>query len=149
VRAALDTNILAYAQGVNGDGMKRTAVSLIRALPPEAVVVPAQALAELFQVLIRKGGFTREASRTAVLSWCNYFPVVDTSQSVLLGAAELAVTHRFNFWDGLVLASAAEAGCRFLLSEDLQDGFIWNSATVVNPFKAPRDRLLEGFLQDS
>jgi predicted nucleic acid-binding protein len=40
-----------------------------------------------------------------------------------LGAIELAVSHRLSFWDAIVLASAAEAGCRLLLSEDLQSGF--------------------------
>jgi predicted nucleic acid-binding protein len=146
VRVALDTNILAYAQGVNGEIMKKAALGLMRGLPPDAVVVSAQALAELFQVLIRKGKLTPSEARAAIISWCNYFPVVDTTQSVLSGAAELAVTHRFSFWDGLVVASAAEAGCRLLLSEDLQNGFIWNTVTIVNPFATPRYPLLERLL---
>jgi len=146
VRVALDTNILAYAQGVNGDVMKKTALGLIGALPAGAIVLPAQILAELFQVLIRKGLLTPSQARVAILSLCNTFPVVETSLPVLLGAAELAVSHRFSFWDGLVLASASEAGCRLLLSEDLQPNFTWNSVTVANPFAPAKHPLLERLL---
>jgi predicted nucleic acid-binding protein len=147
VRVALDTNVLAYAQGVNGDAMKKAALALIDALPTDAVVLPAQVIGELFQVLIRKGQLTPAQSRTAILAWCNVFPVAETSQSVLLGAAELAVTHRLSFWDGIILASAAEADCRLLLSEDLHPGFTWQSVTVANPFATPKHPLLENLMR--
>lgn len=146
MRVALDTNVLAYAQGVNGDAMKKAALALIGALPADAVVLPAQAIAELFQVLIRKGQLTPAQARAAILSWCNGYPVAETSQSVLLGAAELAVSHRLSFWDGIILASATEAGCRLLLSEDLHPGFTWNTVTVANPFATPTHPLLENLL---
>ncbi len=146
MRVALDTNVLAYAQGINGDAMKKTALALIGALPVGAIVLPAQVIAELFQILIRKGQLGPAQARAAIFSWCNVFPVAETSLPVLLGAAELAVTHRFRFWDGMVLASASEAGCRLLLSEDLQPGFTWNAVTVANPFATPKHPLLQNLL---
>ena len=146
MRVALDTNVLAYAQGINGDARKKTALTLIGALPVGAIVLPAQVIAELFQILIRKGQLAPAQARTAIFSWCNVFPVAETSLPVLLGAAELAVTHRFGFWDGMVLASASEAGCRLLLSEDLQPGFTWNAVTVANPFATPKHPLLQNLL---
>ena len=45
------------------------------------------------------------------------------------------------------LAAAAEAGCRLLLSEDLQDGFTWSGVTVVNPFAEKKHELLAGILE--
>lgn len=146
MRVALDTNILAYAEGVNDDVRKQAAIGLIRGLPPDAVVLPAQVIAELFQVLLRKARFTAADARAAIVSWCNYFPIVETSQSVLLGAAEIAATHHLSFWDGLVLASAADSGCSLLLSEDLQHEFTWTTVTVANPFASPRHPLLENLL---
>jgi predicted nucleic acid-binding protein len=143
---ALDTNILAYAEGVNDDVRKQAAIGLIRGLPPDAVVLPAQVIAELFQVLLRKARFTAAEARVAIVSWCNYFPIVETSQSVLLGAAEIAATHHLSFWDGVVLASAADSGCSLLLSEDLQHDFTWNTVTVANPFATPKHPLLENLL---
>jgi len=46
-----------------------------------------------------------------------------------------------------MLAAAAEAGCRLLLSEDLQEGFTWGGVRVVNPFAAAVHPLLVKTLQ--
>jgi predicted nucleic acid-binding protein len=64
----------------------------------------------------------------------------------MLAAADLAVNHQLGIWDAVILCAAAEAGCRLLLSEDMQDGFIWQGVTVTNPFAASRHPLLEAML---
>jgi predicted nucleic acid-binding protein len=110
-------------------------------------LLPVQTLGELFQLLVRKANRTSVQARAAILGWRDAFPLIATSESVIVGAAELATSHRFSFWDGVVLASSAEAECRLLLSEDLQEGFTWNSVTVTNPFGESSQRLLAGFLQ--
>ena len=38
------------------------------------------------------------------------------------------------YWDCLIVASAETIGCRYLLSEDFQDGQKFGDVTVVNPF---------------
>jgi len=147
VRVALDTNILAYAEGVNGAARKANALELIQRLPAGSALLPVQTLGELFQLLVRKVNRTPAQARSAILGWRDAFPLIETSETVIVGAAELAATHRFSFWDGVVLASAAEGGCRLLLSEDLQEGFTWNSVTVTNPFGVSSHPLLTGLLQ--
>jgi len=42
VRLALDTNILAYAEGVNGAAMKQRALDLVEKLPEGAALLPVQ-----------------------------------------------------------------------------------------------------------
>ena len=49
--------------------------------------------------------------------------------------------------DVVILVAAADAGCRLLLSEDLQEGFTWSGVTVTNPFSATRHPLLEAMLE--
>jgi len=147
VRVALDTNILAYAEGVNGAARKVNALDLIQRLPAGSALLPVQTLGELFQLLVRKVNRTPAQARSAILGWRDAFPLIETSETVIVGAAELAATHRFSFWDGVVLASAAEGGCRLLLSEDLQEGFTWNSVTVTNPFGVSPHPLLTDLLQ--
>jgi predicted nucleic acid-binding protein len=136
MRLALDTNILAYAEGVNGSSRKKAVLAILEKLPVEQTVVPLQALGELFAVLVRKAGRTPKQARDAVLSWQDSFASIETSAGVLAAAMELAVDHRIGIWDAIVLSASAAAGCRFLLSEDLQDGFTWSGVTVVNPFTA-------------
>ena len=146
MRVALDTNILAYAEGVNGAAMKRGALDLVQRLPEGAALLPVQTLGELFNLLVRKAGRARGKARTAILSWLDAFPVIETSAEVMLGAADLATDHQLRIWDAVVLSAAAEAGCRLLLSEDLQEGFTWKGVTVTNPFSTPRHELLAALL---
>jgi predicted nucleic acid-binding protein len=149
VRVALDTNILAYAEGVNGADMKRTALELVEKLPDSAVLLPVQTLGELFNLLVRKAGRAPAKARKAILSWQDAFSLIETSAEVMLAATDLATDHQLGIWDAVIVSAAAEAGCRLLLSEDLHEGFTWKGVTVTNPFSTPRHELLTGLLMDS
>jgi predicted nucleic acid-binding protein len=148
MRVALDTNVLAYAEGVNGAARKRTALELIEKLPEGATLLPVQTLGELFNLLVRKAGRTPAKARAAMLSWKDAFPLIETSAEVMLAAADLATDHQLSIWDSVILSASAEAGCRLLLSEDLQQGFTWKGVTVTNPFSAPRHELLSAVFGD-
>ena len=146
MRIALDTNVLVYAEAANGALMRDRAVKLIQRLPPGAIVLPAQTLGELFNVLVRKAKRRPSRAREAVLSWSDAFPVIETSAAVIINATDLAAYHGLTIWDSVVLAAAAEAGCRLLLSEDLQQGFTWRGVTVVNPFAPTLHPILAALL---
>lgn len=134
MRVALDTNVLAYAEGVNGEARKDTARQIMLELEAEEIVIPVQALGELFNVLTRKARWPAAQARKAVLGWHHSYQVADTSSAVLLEAIEVTVAHQFALWDAIMLAAAAQAGCRLLLSEDMHDGFTWRGVTLRNPF---------------
>lgn len=53
------------------------------------------------------------------------FTVMPTTEVVLSRGLYVAIAHGFAIWDAIILAAASEAGCRILLSEDMQDGFTW------------------------
>lgn len=143
---ALDTNILVYAEGLNGAVRKEAALTLLARLRPEATLIPVQALGELYSVLVRKGGRSPKDAHDALLGWGDAYPLIESSPDVMLGAADLALHHPFTIWDALILSAAADAGCRLLLSEDLQDGFTWSGVTVTNPFADERHPLLDAWL---
>lgn len=146
---ALDTNILAYAEGVNGAERRDEALAMLRRLPQDAVVVPTQALGELFNVLVLEAKRTRDTARAAVMAWCDAYAVSDTSAAVMINAIDLATEHGMTVWDAVMVSAAAEAQCRLLLSEDLQDGFTWRGVTVTNPFGARPHVLLQGLLGEA
>ena len=146
MRIAIDTNVLAYAEGVNGPAKKKAALDIIEHLPADSTFVPVQVLGELFHVLVRKGERSPKRALAAILSWQDVFPTVETSSAILISAAELAARHNLSIWDAIVFSGAAATGCRLLLSEDLQAGFTWTGVTVVNPFQEPRHELLAGII---
>ncbi len=147
MKVALDTNVLAYAEGINGTKQREAALAIIRKLPQEVCVIPIQVLGELFNVLVKKAGKSRSEARDALLSWRDAFSVVPTSPEILLAAADLASDHQLGIWDAVILSATAHAGCRLLLSQDLQDGFTWAGVTVVDPFASQPHPLLRALLE--
>jgi predicted nucleic acid-binding protein len=83
MRVALDTNVLAYAEGTNGLERKEGALELIQRLPPGSIVLPVHALGELFNVLVLKAKRPAANARAAILSWRDAYPVIDTSSGVM------------------------------------------------------------------
>jgi predicted nucleic acid-binding protein len=146
MRIALDTNVLAYAAGVNGADRQRAALELLAKLSESETFLPVQALGELFRVLVGKAKISPRLARTTILRYRDTYPLVETSSEVFLAATDLAVDHKIGIWDAVMLAAAAEAGCRLILSEDLQEGFTWGGVTVVNPFAATVHPLLKKML---
>lgn len=147
MRIALDTNVLTYAEGVN-DAVKRDAVAnLLQVFSPETVFIPVQVLGELFNVLVREAGKSRSEAGQALLGWHDAFATIPTTPEVMFAAVDLATVHHFSIWDAVILSAASQAGCRLLLSEDLQDEFTWGGVTVVNPFVTPHHPLQDALLR--
>lgn len=145
MRLALDTNILAYAEGL-GDAERCTQarqwVARVARLAQVEAVLPTQVLGELQRVLVIKARRSATDARAAVLSWADAFEVAESNWEALQAALDLCADHQLSMWDALILATAAEARCRVLLTEDLQHGFTWRGVTLVNPFLAPEHPLL-------
>lgn len=132
---AIDTNVLAYAEGVNGADRKAEALNILQGFAKWDVIVPVQALGELFNVLTRKAKWTASDARAAILSWRDAYTTVGTTTAVIIETMELVTSHKLSLWDSAMLAAAAQADCRILLSEGLQEGLTWRGVIVQNPFK--------------
>lgn len=140
---ALDTNILVYATGVDDEHRQRRAIDLLARIDDREIILPVQVLGEYFRVLTKLSH--REAA-SIVLAWRTRFDCVDTSAHVLEQALQVTTDHHLSIWDAIVLASAAEAGCSMLISEDMHNGFTWAGVTIVDPFALPAHPLLTALL---
>jgi predicted nucleic acid-binding protein len=146
MKIALDTNVLVYAEG-HGDAARcQRARAILAALDPAQVLLPVQVLGELHRVLIGKARRPAQEVRAAILSWADTYACLATDLSIMIAAQDLVADHQFSIWDAVVLASAASAGCRVLLTEDLWAGFTWGGVTVVNPFAEPPVPMLLQFM---
>ena len=147
----VDTNILVYAEmKLADDSDARTAVaeSILTDLAANGrLVIGAQVFAELVRVLERRYGRTRRAAVASAEQWrvaSRFAPIDDTA---LDGALTLVARHDFRIWDALAVSAAAAAGCILLLSEDMQDGFVWRGMTIANPFAASLHPVLASLLE--
>jgi predicted nucleic acid-binding protein len=82
-------------------------------------------------------------SRKFAVPWATVADVVDDLLALRVipaeerdtrAALQLVGKFRINFWDGLILATAAREGCTVLYSEDFQHGRKYDDVEVVNPF---------------
>ncbi|MDX2143903.1 MAG: PIN domain-containing protein [Rhodospirillaceae bacterium] len=150
MRVAIDTDILVYMEGRSSsesDAVKaRAARQIVNLISQDRRILPRQTLVELFAVLIRKGGMSPLDARSVVLQWQDSCVVAENTAVAFSEALDIAVRHKFAIWDALILSVAAEARCRFLLSEDMADGFAWGGVTVVNPFAKKLNRAVAALL---
>jgi predicted nucleic acid-binding protein len=117
-RFTLDTNILVYSIDAREAAKRETAARVVE----KAVRLDCPLKLE-----------AKDAARRAELLIAS-FETFAHSKTAVQAAMNEASKGRFSFWDGLLLASAAEAGCTHILSEDLTDGARFGSVIVVNPF---------------
>ena len=150
-RVAIDTNILAYLAGVAhveaDDAKVERARALIEDMSAATLVAPVQALGELF-VVLRRAGLPAEKARETIADLIETFETPASEPRTALGALDLAVDHKLQFWDALIFTAAADAGCTLLLSEDMQHGFVSRGMTVLNPFAEPTHPKLAALLAD-
>ena len=62
------------------------------------------------------------------------FRVQETTVALVLSALVLKERYQVPYWDAAILAAAKAAGCREVLSEDLNPGQDYDGIIVVNPF---------------
>ncbi len=134
MRTAPDTNVLIYAEGLDDLVKQAAAKAVLRSLSEGELVIPVQVLGEFYSVLLRKGRMSPADAQTRVQAWSAACSVIDTTEAILNDAMELVARHQFGSWDAVIIAAAASADCRVILSEDMQDGFTWRGVTLRNPF---------------
>jgi predicted nucleic acid-binding protein len=143
MRAAIDSNVMIYAESLSDDPRCQMARNIVAVVDINVVVIPAQALAETAHWLLKKAGRSRSEAAESASYWRGMFRVEATTDAVLAAAFEVMEKHKLQVFDAIILASAAEAGADVLLSEDMQHGFHWRGVTIVNPFHAERHPLLK------
>jgi predicted nucleic acid-binding protein len=141
--AALDSNIMIYAEGLNDDARRDVAQAHLAALGPSRVVVPLQAIGEMAfaQIRVAKRNAAFAASRAR--DWRDRYLAQETTKDVFDGALLIMERHKLQVWDSIILSAAAVAGASVLLSEDMQNGFRWQHVTIVNPFSLTPKELLD------
>ena len=132
--AFLDSNVLIYTLAEN-DPREAVAAGLLA----RGGIVSVQVLNEFAAVARRKLRLSWPETVQVLASVRALCPsprplTLDTHEAAL----GIAGRHGFQIWDALIVASALEAGCATLLSEDLQDGqVIEGCLTIRNPFAPP------------
>ena len=129
----IDTNIWLYSF-IQSQDIEKTEVA--RAVIKKCdIVISTQIINEMCVNLIKKVNFSEGKIQHLIESLYKKYPVFELSQDILLKASKIRADMSFSFWDSVVAASALDCDAKYLISEDMQDGFILeNKLTIINPF---------------
>jgi predicted nucleic acid-binding protein len=91
-------------------------------------------LSELANVLSKKYSFSWQQIASVYKELTNLFDIVLIKPESVRKAIEISEQYRYSYYDSLILASALEAECSILYSEDFQHGQIIEGMKIINPF---------------
>jgi len=131
--AFIDSNVWLYAFMDDSSPKHAPAKALIE---QDRVVLSTQVVNEVCNNLIRKAGYTEPEIQQTIQNWAAVYQILDVTLPMIRQASVLRIAYRLSYWDSLILATAQDAGCSVVYSEDMQDGLRIGALTLRNPFKA-------------
>jgi predicted nucleic acid-binding protein len=137
-RVFLDTNIFVYAVDDVSDPKAAIADRLIAlGLGTQNAVISYQVVQEFLSVALTKLAKPMSSEQAAryMTTVFRGLHMVPSSLGLFSDAMEVRSRHRISWYDSLIVAAAAMAGCNKLLSEDIQDGAVLSGVKIENPFR--------------
>jgi len=95
--------------------------------------ISCQVLQEFYVKVTKKRPGARRQARAEVRDLLAWQPVAMDAE-ILERCWRIQDRYQLSFWDALIVAAAKAASCRYLLTEDLQEGQDLEGVMVINPF---------------
>ena len=136
----IDSNIWVYAllEARNDAVKQQTALELLQNLPTSvSILVSVQVINEFHWTLTRKyrlsDDLALDKATNGIVALTS--AVLPLEMDTYLEASDIRKRYNLSFWDSLIVASALQAGCTTLYTEDLNHGMIVGKKLhIVNPF---------------
>jgi predicted nucleic acid-binding protein len=130
-RIAVDTNVLVYLHEDTPSFKSEISKLIVQNLP----VISSQVISEYINVLNR----LIRSPKTVLIDHCITLTedctIIGMDHEIMLKARELVTRYDFQIFDSIIVASALQAGCKILYSEDFQHYFVVeNQLTIINPY---------------
>jgi predicted nucleic acid-binding protein len=132
-----DSNIFVYLLDETDDHKRMVAERLIvQALETSNACISFQVVQETLNILTRKlkPAVSEPNAQRFLESVLQPLWRVMPSLALYQRGLALQARYKLSFYDALIVAAALEAGCKRLLSEDMQHGLRIEKLTIINPF---------------
>lgn len=138
----VDSNVLIYAVD-ESHPQKHEAARLWRSelWKSRRGRISFQVLQEFYANVDRKWPAARESVQAEIRNLITWRPV-GIDAEMLEDGWRIQSRYKLSLWDSLIVAAAKVASCRYLLTEDFQEGQEMDGVVVVNPFKTEAQELL-------
>ena len=131
-----DTNVLVYLFDADSPDKRKKARALFQKHAEAGdILLSTQVLQEFYAAVTRK--LARPLDAAAALDAVSSFaelPLVQIDSGLIVSAIHRSRNHQLSLWDALIIQAAIEGHASTLYSEDMQQGQLFDSLRVVNPF---------------
>ena len=131
-RVFVDSNIWVYLF-TDDDGVKSVAANeyIAKSMKNRRLVISYQVVNEVLSVLKKKNYTEPEIRRVAddIMGLCE---VCGYSSEIIFLASGLREKYSLSYWDSQIVASALEAQCGILASEDMRNGLNVGNMIIKN-----------------
>ena len=134
----IDTNVFIHQLDHTDQRKHTVAEDIVReALATGNGCISSQVVQECLNVALRKAEVPLSLADARAYLDAVLLPLmqITVSEALYHRALDVQGRWRFGFYDSLIVAAALMAGCRTLLSENLQHGQKLDSLTIVDPFR--------------
>jgi len=147
----VDTNVFVYVRDSAQAQKQAIAAQWLEKLWREqSGRTSMQVLSELHVTLTRKlkPGMRPEDAWDDVEALLAWDPQ-PLDRELMLRARKLEARYRLSWWDSLIVAAAQLQDCNTLLTEDLQDGMVFEQVMVRSPFRHRAEEARPAYLIES
>ena len=133
----VDTNVLVYARdGGQQTKQERAAEWMAGLWRSRLGRLSMQVLQEFYVTVTQKlrPGLDHKSARSEVRAFIHWQPI-GIGTPMVEGAWGVQDRFGLSWWDALIVSAAQIGGCRYLLSEGLQDGQDLDGVVVLSPFE--------------
>jgi predicted nucleic acid-binding protein len=133
----LDTNIFIYSFDGGAKAKSKRASQLIRiAIESQKGSISYQVVQEFFNVALTRFQLPLKTEEAEQYFATVFRPLlkIHSSPALYLEALELRSRYRLSWYDSVIVASALQARCDLIFTEDLQHGQQIGTLKVENPF---------------
>ena len=134
----IDSNVLIYQLDTQDPRKHAIAERIIAdAIATENACISFQVVQECLNTVLRKAEVRLDPATARIWLDTVLGPLCKVNPSTALYQRALGVQTRygFSFYDSLIVAAALDAGCKKLLTEDLQHGQRIEGLVIENPFR--------------
>jgi predicted nucleic acid-binding protein len=133
-RFTLDSNVLVYSVDGRAGIRHQLALEIVRRAAQTECWLTLQSLSEFYAAVTRKAMLRAADAAAQVIDWMTIFRCIPASSDAIRVALTHSVAARASYWDALLVATAGQAGCTLILSEDMADGSTLSGVEIHNPF---------------
>jgi predicted nucleic acid-binding protein len=133
----LDTNIIVYSFDSTSSQKQKVSSEIIESgLKTGKGCISYQVVQEFLNVACRKFSVPMKPEDAQIFLGMVLKPLCKVFSSISLYSRSLEISdrYRYSFYDSLIIASAQELSCKYLLSEDLKNGQEIEGLRIINPF---------------